>query len=106
MVGQGKTAFQADIDSVCELIDFLRFNVSYGKTLMEGPGLHDPDHILNSVRMRALEGFVAAITPFNFSAIGGNLATAPALMGNCVLWKPSSTAVLSNYHFLQIMKVG
>jgi len=104
MVGQGKTAFQADIDSVGELIDFLRFNVSYGKTLMEGPPLHNPDHILNQVRMRSLEGFVAAITPFNFSAIGGNLATAPALMGNVVLWKPSSTAVLSNYHFLKIME--
>jgi len=104
MVGQGKTAFQADIDSVCELIDFLRFNVSYGKELIQGPPLHNDNHILNSVRMRSLEGFVAAITPFNFSAIGGNLATAPALMGNVVLWKPSSTAVLSNYHFLKIME--
>jgi len=104
MVGQGKTAIQADIDAVAELVDFLRFNVEYGKTLNEGPPLHQIDHVINSVHMRSLEGFVAAVTPFNFSAIGGNLATAPALMGNVVLWKPSSTAVLSNYHFLNICK--
>lgn len=103
MVGQGKTAIQADIDAVAELADFLRFNVEYGKSINQGPPLHNPDHVLNSVKMRPLEGFVAAITPFNFSAIGGNLATAPALMGNVVLWKPSSTAVGSNYHFLKIL---
>lgn len=104
IVGQGKTAIQADIDSIAELVDFLRFNVEYGKTIMQGPPLHNPEHILNSVTMRPLEGFVAAITPFNFSAIGGNLATAPALMGNVVLWKPSPTAMSSNYHFLQILQ--
>ena len=104
MVGQGKTAIQADIDSVGELIDFLRFNVDYGKTINAGPPLHNADHIINSVNMRSLEGFVAAVTPFNFSAIGGNLATAPALMGNVVLWKPSSTSVSSNYHFLKILQ--
>lgn len=104
MVGQGKTAIQADIDAIAELADFLRFNVDYGKKIIAGPPLHNPDNIINSVTMRSLEGFVAAVTPFNFSAIGGNLATAPALMGNVVLWKPSSTSISSNYHFLKILQ--
>lgn len=104
MVGQGKTAIQADIDCVAELVDFLRFNVDYGKMIHQSPPLHQPDNIINSVTWRGLEGFVAAISPFNFSAIGAHLASAPTMMGNVVLWKPSDTAVLSNYHFYKVMQ--
>ncbi|XP_047135019.1 delta-1-pyrroline-5-carboxylate dehydrogenase, mitochondrial isoform X1 [Hydra vulgaris] len=104
MVGQAKTAQQADIDCIAELIDFLRFNIRYGSTILEGPPLHQVEHVINSVKMRALEGFVAAISPFNFSAIGANLASAPVLMGNVVLWKPSDTAILSNYHFFKVLQ--
>jgi len=102
MLGQSKTAFQAEIDSACELIDFLRFNVHYAERIYE----EQPDSapgVWNRMDHRPLEGFVYAITPFNFTAIGGNLPTAPALMGNTVVWKPSHTAVLSNWHFYQLL---
>lgn len=103
MLGQSKTAQQAEIDSACELIDFLRFNVQFAQEIaaqqpVSGPGLR------NTTDYRALEGFVYAVTPFNFTAIGGNLACAPALMGNSVVWKPSATAALSNYLFLQLLE--
>lgn len=104
MVGQSKTPIQADIDTIAELVDFLKFNVRYGKTILESPPLNQPENILNSVTWRGLEGFVAAITPFNFSAIGGHLATAPAMMGNVVLWKPSDTAIVSNYLFFKVLQ--
>ncbi|XP_066910280.1 delta-1-pyrroline-5-carboxylate dehydrogenase, mitochondrial-like [Clytia hemisphaerica] len=104
MLGQGKTSIQADIDSIAELVDFLKFNVQYGKDILNTPSLHQPENIENKVVWRGLEGFVAAISPFNFSAIGANLASGPALMGNVVLWKPSDTAVLSNYQFFEIMQ--
>ncbi len=102
MLGQSKTAFQAEIDSACELIDFLRFNVHYAERIYReqpesGPGTW------NRLDYRPLEGFVYAITPFNFTAIGGNLPTAPALMGNAVVWKPAVTASLSNWHFFQLL---
>ncbi|MGI5120229.1 L-glutamate gamma-semialdehyde dehydrogenase [Marinactinospora thermotolerans] len=90
MLGQSKTAIQAEIDSACELIDFWRFNVSYARRLMQEQP-HSPAGQWNRVEQRPLEGFVYAITPFNFTAIAGNLPTAPALMGNVVLWKPSPT---------------
>ena len=103
MLGQSKTAFQAEIDSACELIDFLRFNVHFAERIYQ----EQPDSApgaWNRMDHRPLEGFVYAITPFNFTAIGGNLPTAPALMGNAVVWKPSHTAALSNWHFYQLLE--
>jgi 1-pyrroline-5-carboxylate dehydrogenase len=103
MLGQSKTAFQAEIDSACELIDFLRFNVHFADRIYReqpesGPGMW------NRLDHRPLEGFVYAITPFNFTAIGGNLPTAPALMGNAVVWKPAGSATLSNWHVFQMLR--
>jgi 1-pyrroline-5-carboxylate dehydrogenase len=103
MLGQSKTAYQAEIDSACELIDFLRFNVHYAERIYQ----EQPDSAAgawNRMDHRPLEGFVYAITPFNFTAIGGNLPTAPALMGNTVVWKPSHTAALSNWHFYKLLE--
>ncbi len=102
MLGQGKTAHQAEIDSACELTDFLRFNAYYMSQIYKD----QPESTANDwnrVEYRPLEGFVLAITPFNFTAIGGNLPTSPAMMGNTVLWKPATTAVLSNYLFMQLL---
>jgi 1-pyrroline-5-carboxylate dehydrogenase len=103
MLGQSKTAFQAEIDSACELIDFLRFNVHYAERIYR----EQPDSAAgawNRLDHRPLEGFIYAITPFNFTAIGGNLPTAPALMGNAVVWKPASSAALSNWHFFKLLQ--
>jgi 1-pyrroline-5-carboxylate dehydrogenase len=103
MLGQSKTAFQAEIDSACELIDFLRFNVHYAERIYR----EQPDSApgaWNRMDHRPLEGFVYAITPFNFTAIGGNLPTAPALMGNAVVWKPAHTAALSNWHIYRLLE--
>src|SRR6185312_2581476 len=86
MLGQSKTAFQAEIDSACELIDFLRFNVHFAERIYREQPDSSPG-VWNRMDHRPLEGFVYAITPFNFTAIGGNLPTAPALMGNTVVWK-------------------
>jgi 1-pyrroline-5-carboxylate dehydrogenase len=102
MLGQSKTVFQAEIDAACELIDFLRFNTQFARELcaeqpISGPGMW------NQSEYRALEGFVYAVTPFNFTAIGGNLPTAPALMGNVVLWKPAASATLSAWYTLQLL---
>ncbi|AXK36077.1 L-glutamate gamma-semialdehyde dehydrogenase [Streptomyces armeniacus] len=91
MLGQSKTAQQAEIDAPCELIDFWRFNVHFGRELMAEQPLIQPKGVWNRLDHRPLEGFVYAITPFNFTAIAGNLPTAPALMGNTVVWKPSPT---------------
>jgi 1-pyrroline-5-carboxylate dehydrogenase len=103
MLGQSKTAFQAEIDSACELIDFLRFNVHYAERIYrEQP--ESSAGVWNRMDHRPLEGFVYAITPFNFTAIGGNLPTAPALMGNAVVWKPAATATLSNWHFFKLLE--
>jgi len=105
MLGQSKTAFQAEIDSACELIDFWRFNVHFAERLYR----EQPDSasgIWNRVDYRPLEGFVYAITPFNFTAIGGNLPTAPALMGNVVVWKPAAAAALSNYYILRLFEAA
>ena len=94
MLGQSKTAFQAEIDAACELIDFWRFNAAFAQELYGEQPLSD--HTMwNQLDYRALEGFVYAVTPFNFTSIAGNLPTAPALMGNTVLWKPAATAMLS-----------
>jgi 1-pyrroline-5-carboxylate dehydrogenase len=103
MLGQSKTAFQAEIDSACELIDFLRFNVYFAERIyQEQPA--SAAGAWNRMDHRPLEGFVYAVTPFNFTAIGGNLPTAPALMGNTVVWKPSHTAALSNWHFYELLR--
>ncbi len=103
MLGQSKTAHQAEIDSACELIDFLRFNVFYMQEIFEEQPI-SLNTELNRIEYRPLEGFVLAITPFNFTAIGGNLATSPAMLGNVVNWKPSDTAVYSNYFFMKLLQ--
>src|SRR6185436_11093849 len=103
MLGQSKTAFQAEIDSASELIDFLRFNAHFAQELYaEQP--NSSHGVQNRMDYRPLEGFVYAITPFNFTAIGGNLPTAPALMGNAVIWKPASSAMLSGYYILRLLE--
>src|SRR6476619_1070245 len=95
MLGQSKTAYQAEIDAACELIDFWRINVHFARQILaEQPPLNAKG-IWNRTDHRPLEGFVYAITPFNFTAIAGNLPTAPALMGNTVIWKPSPTQQLA-----------
>jgi 1-pyrroline-5-carboxylate dehydrogenase len=98
MLGQSKTAHQAEIDAACELVDFWRFNVKYMTRIYEEQPVSSPG-IWNRMEYRPLEGFVFAVTPFNFTAIGGNLPTSVALMGNTVVWKPASTAAYSA-HFL------
>ena len=103
MLGQSKTAHQAEIDSACELIDFLRFNVHFAERLYAEQPESAPG-TWNRMDHRPLEGFVYAITPFNFTAIGGNLPTAPALLGNVVVWKPAATAMLSNWHFFRLLE--
>jgi 1-pyrroline-5-carboxylate dehydrogenase len=103
MLGQSKTAHQAEIDSACELIDFLRFNVHFAEEVYRGQPASSPG-VWNRLEYRPLEGFVYAITPFNFTAIAGNLPTAPALMGNVALWKPSDKAILSGYYFLKLLE--
>jgi len=105
MLNQSKTVFQAEIDSACELIDFWRFNpyfmrVLYGEQPWSVPG------VWNRVEYRPLEGFVFAVSPFNFTSIGGNLPTAPALMGNTVLWKPASSTVYSNYFVMKLLQAA
>jgi 1-pyrroline-5-carboxylate dehydrogenase len=105
MLGQSKTAFQAEIDAASELVDFWRFNVAFAQELLsEQP---DSAHaVWNQMEYRPLEGFVYAISPFNFTAIGGNLAGAPALMGNAVLWKPASTSMLSAYYVMRLLEAA
>jgi 1-pyrroline-5-carboxylate dehydrogenase len=105
MLGQSKTAFQAEIDSACELIDFWRFNAAYAADLYTRQPISSPG-VWNRMEYRPLEGFVYAITPFNFTAIGGNLPGSPALMGNTVVWKPSSTAALSNYYLMKLLEAA
>ena len=105
MLGQSKTAFQAEIDAASELVDFWRFNVAFGQELLsEQP---DSSHsVWNQMEYRPLEGFIYAVSPFNFTAIGGNLAGAPALMGNAVLWKPASTSMLSAYYVMRLLETA
>lgn len=97
MLGQGKNAWQAEIDAAAELADFFRFGVHYAEQLYQNQPVHNAPGVWNRVEYRPLEGFVYAVSPFNFTAIGGNLAGAPALMGNVVLWKPSDNGVSSAY---------
>lgn len=106
MLGQSKTCFQAEIDSACETVDFFRFNNHFASNLYAEQPISGNDQ-LNRVEYRPLEGFIMAITPFNFSSIASNLNMTPALMGNTTIWKPATTALLSNYHYMQIfMEAG
>lgn len=105
MLGQAKTVVQAEIDSAAELIDFIRMNAYYMKENTKYQPISENLKVTkNSMRYRGIDGFIAAVSPFNFTAIGGNLAYTPALMGNSVLWKPSDTALLSNYVIFKIMR--
>ncbi|GLH67263.1 L-glutamate gamma-semialdehyde dehydrogenase [Geothrix edaphica] len=103
MLGQSKSAYQAEIDSTCETADFFRYNAKFMEEIYKQQPISDP-HVWNRVHYRALEGFVFAVTPFNFTAIAANLPTAPAVMGNTVVWKPASTSVVSNYYLMQLYK--
>jgi 1-pyrroline-5-carboxylate dehydrogenase len=105
MLGQSKTAFQAEIDSACELIDFLRFNVAFGRQVLEEQPVSSPG-VWNRMDHRPLEGFVLAITPFNFTAIAGNLPLAPALMGNPVVWKPSPTQQFAAHFTMRLLEAA
>jgi 1-pyrroline-5-carboxylate dehydrogenase len=103
MLGQSKTAFQAEIDAACELIDFWRFNPAYAQELYDEQPMSN-NTMWNQLDYRPLEGFVYAVTPFNFTSIAGNLPTAPALMGNTVIWKPAASAMLSAYYLMRLLE--
>ena len=105
MLGQSKTAFQAEIDAASELIDFWRFNPAFAAEIhAEHPiSTHAAS---NRMDYRPLEGFVYAVTPFNFTSIAGNLPTAPALMGNTVVWKPAASSMLSSYYIMRILEAA
>jgi len=103
MLGQSKTVFQAEIDAACEIIDFWRFNAHFAQELLDEQPISD--HTMwNQLEYRALEGFVYAVTPFNFTSIAANLPTAPALMGNTVVWKPASSAMFSAHYLMQLLE--
>ena len=105
MLGQSKTAFQAEIDAACELIDFWRFNVAFGQQVLSEQPISSPG-VWNRLDHRPLEGFVYAVTPFNFTAIAGNLPTAPALMGNTVVWKPASSQQFAATLLMELLAGG
>src|ERR687892_1382908 len=104
MLGQSKTIAQAEIDSACELIDFWRFNVHFARQIPADQPVANSKGVWNRIDHRPLEGFVYAITPFNFTAIGGNPSTAPALIGNTVIWKPSPTQQLSAHFTMRLLE--
>jgi 1-pyrroline-5-carboxylate dehydrogenase len=105
MLGQSKTVFQAEIDSAAEIVDFWRFNVHYGQELLDEQPVSD--HTMwNQLEYRALEGFVYAVTPFNFTSIAANLPTAPALMGNTVVWKPASSAMFAAHYLMKLYEAA
>jgi 1-pyrroline-5-carboxylate dehydrogenase len=105
MLGQSKTAHQAEIDAACELIDFFRFNVQFMTRIYSEQPISSQG-VWNRMEYRPLEGFVFAVSPFNFTAIGGNLTSSPALMGNTVVWKPASTAMLSSYYLMRLFEAA
>ncbi len=105
MLNQSKTAHQSEIDAVCETIDFLRFNVHFAEQIYANQPQNSPG-MWNRMDYRPLEGFVYTVTPFNFTSIGGNLSSAPALMGNAVIWKPASSTVYSNYHMFRVFEAA
>lgn len=104
MLGQSKSVIQAEIDAACELIDYFRFNVFFMNKIYNEQIYQKTETSWTRMEYRPLEGFIFAITPFNFTAISGNLPTAPAMMGNTVIWKPASTSVLSSYYIMQILR--
>jgi 1-pyrroline-5-carboxylate dehydrogenase len=104
MLGQSKNVWQAEIDAAMETIDFFRFSARYAEELCSWQPVAHDDHVWNRMEYRPLEGFVLAVTPFNFTAIAANLPTAAAVMGNTVVWKPSSSAALSSYRILQVLR--
>ncbi|MCX8084106.1 MAG: L-glutamate gamma-semialdehyde dehydrogenase [Calditerrivibrio sp.] len=104
MLSISKNAYQAEIDSACELIDFWRFNSYYAQQIYKEQPLHSPKGTWNYTQQRPLEGFIFAVTPFNFTAIGGNLPTSPAIMGNVVIWKPASSAIYAPYFIMKILQ--
>ncbi len=106
MLGQSKNVFQAEIDSACELIDFFNFNCEYLQQIYSEQPPCSPDGMWNQVEYRALEGFIFAVTPFNFTSIAANLPTAPALMGNTVVWKPASSSVYSGYYLMKLFQAA
>jgi 1-pyrroline-5-carboxylate dehydrogenase len=103
MLGQSKTCYQAEIDTPCELVDFWRFNVAFGRQILAEQPISSPG-VWNRLDHRPLEGFVVAITPFNFTAIAGNLPTAPALMGNTVVWKPAPTQQFAAHYTMRLLE--
>ena len=103
MLGQGKTVQQAEIDAACELIDFWRFNVAFAHRIIEDQPISVPG-VWNRADYRPLEGFVYAITPFNFTSIAGNLPTSPALLGNVVIWKPSPTQQFAAHFIMRLLR--
>ena len=103
MLGQSKNAFQAEIDAACELVDFLRFNAYFYQEILKGQPISPPG-VWNRLEYRPLEGFVLAITPFNFTAIAANLPAAPAMLGNTVVWKPSDSQLLSAYYTMELFR--
>jgi 1-pyrroline-5-carboxylate dehydrogenase len=105
MLGQAKTVFQSEIDAACELIDFWRFNVHYAQELYREQPINSAG-VWNQLEYRPLEGFVYAVSPFNFTAIGGNLSTAPVLMGGVSIWKPASSAMLSAYYVMRVLEAA
>jgi 1-pyrroline-5-carboxylate dehydrogenase len=105
MLGQSKTSHQAEIDAACEMVDFLRFNLHFAQEIYSQQPISDPG-MWNRSQYRSLEGFVYAITPFNFTSIGGNLSSSPAIMGNTVIWKPARTAMLSNYYMMKMFEAA
>ncbi|WP_052550465.1 L-glutamate gamma-semialdehyde dehydrogenase [Enhygromyxa salina] len=106
MLGQSKTVYQAEIDSACELIDFFRFNVHYLERIYAEQPISPGSAVWNRVEYRPLDGFVFAITPFNFTSIAANLPAAPALCGNTVIWKPASTSILSGHYIMELFEAA
>jgi 1-pyrroline-5-carboxylate dehydrogenase len=106
MLGQSKTVYQAEIDAACELVDFWRFNVHFAREIYADQPIANSAGVWNRIDHRPLEGFVYAVTPFNFTAIGGNLPTAPALMGNVVLWKPAHTQAFAAHFTMRLLEAA
>lgn len=106
MLAQSKTCFQAEIDAACELIDFFRFNPAFMTDIYQQQPMYSPAPTWNRSSYRALEGFIFAITPFNFTSIAANLPAAPAMMGNTVLWKPAASAVYSGYYIMKLLEAA
>ena len=104
MLNQSKNVFQAEIDAACELIDFFNFNCQFSEEIYTNQPLISPEGMHNSLEYRSLEGFVFAVSPFNFTSIAGNLPSAPSLMGNVVLWKPASSSVYSGYFIMKLLR--